>query len=59
MNDINLRVIVWLTALLSLLAWMVLWGLRPDYQAELFGRAFWILLIVAAWWLTGRVLAGK
>jgi hypothetical protein len=59
MKDVDMRIVVGITALLSLAAWIILWGLGPSYQAELVGRAGWIVLVAAAWWLTGRVLAGK
>jgi hypothetical protein len=54
-----MRIVVWVTALLALAAWLILWGLGPVYQTQLLGRAGWIFLIAAAWWLAGRVLSDK
>ena len=51
--------VLWLTALLVLVVWLLIWVQSPAYQAQLVGRAGWILLVAAAWWLAGRVLAGK
>ena len=47
MKDVNMRIVVWFTALLSLAAWLLLWGLGPVYQAQLLGKASWIFLIAA------------
>ena len=42
-----------------LAVWLLVWLRWPAYQIQLVTRAGWILLVLAAWWLAGRVLAGK
>ena len=59
MKDVSVRIVVAFTALLFLVVWLLVWVQWPAYQVQLAGRAVWILLIMAAWWLAGRVLAGK
>jgi hypothetical protein len=35
--------------------WMVAWVRAPAGHLQMAGRATWVLLIMTAWWLAGKV----